>query len=813
MSLFKKILSLLLALCLTATLLIPVTAASITPGKAQTVTVVDDETPVILSFVPAASGHYVFYSYNSQGYDPYGYIMDANKELLIDGDDTEAGMDFSISCYMTAGKTYYLAATCYAGSAKYTVQIDALPSLTAIAFERDTYEGRICGVAYPKINFYPENGARETVTMVSSNEQVVRIGDEGDFYFGIPGTAIVTATSQSGLTATCTVTVETPQALDPDTRWTFDASKGVQYLRFVAPSDGWYGICSEGDEIDPRVEVLDASLEELAQDDHSLRQGNFFAPFYLNAGQLCYLGFYVSDDSTGTAQITLRKLSSATAIQFPDDHITAYPDTLCWLTPLFVPRISIPEELTWHSSNEDVVYVDQTGHTSFLQPGRAVITVTSETGKTGSVDITVLNAPNDTTLTAWGICGPNLQWTLNKKGTLTITGQGDMYELYNNNSHWDRYSDQIKQVVFPKQITSIGYGAFLSCTQLTQITLPESIQSIDSGAFGHCYSLSKVTLPQKLDYFGYEIFDYCVSLEQINLPEGLKRLPNATFRGCVSLKSITLPGSLISIGDEAFSGCSLETVNLPRSLKTLGYGAFAGNPLTRITLPEGLTELRNYAFVNCCLEELTIPASVTGLGSGFVTGNDLHTLRFLGNAPIFAQDAFDYLTTTVYYPAGNRTWTQAIRRDYGGSVTWIPEGDPGSTLSGNAPRNATLVLSQDAAPVETVTVQDGIYRIGQLQPGRYTLTVSAQNYVTRAYEITVTDKDVTQEVTLHLIGDVDGNGKVNIGDVAKINAHVKGTSILTDAYLLQCANVNGGKLNIGDTASLYAHIRGTKKLY
>jgi hypothetical protein len=31
--------------------------------------------------------------------------------------------------------------------------------------------------------------------------------------------------------------------------------------------------------------------------------------------------------------------------------------------------------------------------------------------------------------------------------------------------------------------------------------------------------------------------------------------------------------------------------------------------------------------------------------------------------------------------------------------------------------------------------------------------------------------------------------------------------------MILCANVNGGKLNMGDVSTLYAHIKGTKKLY
>lgn len=812
MKITKKLLSLTLALSLLTGLLIPVSAAQITVGQPQSVTVVDDETPAILQFIPTKSGYYHFYSYNSQGCDPYGYIMDADKELLTEGDDTENGMDFSISCYMTAGSTYYLAATCYSGSAQYTVQIEALLSPTSMTFDRDSYVGSICGYLYPQILFYPLNSAQEEVTLSSSNEKVVRIGEFGDLYLGIPGTATVTATSLSGLTATCTVTVEVPPALPLDTPWTFDAALGEQYLSFTAPSEGWYGIRSEGDEIDPWIEVLDTSLEGLVQDDETLPGDNFFAPVYLKAGQLCYIGLH-SNNNTGTAQVILEKLSAPTGIDLPDDRITGYPDTVCWITPVYAPQISIPETLTWKSSNEDVVYVDQLGYVSFLEPGNAVITVTSESGKTDSVAVTVLPSPTGTNLTDWGICGPNLQWQLTNTGTLTITGSGDMYPLYNNDSHWDDHSEQITNVVFPNTVTSIGYGAFLFCTELTEIELPDSVRSVGGSAFSNCYALTRVKLPAQLDSLGAYVFDYCVALEQVNLPEGLKRLPLATFRSCSSLTQITLPKSLVSIDDQSFAGCPIEAIDLPEGLKTIGFGAFSATALTEIALPEGLTELRDYALVNCFLEELTLPSTVTKLGCGFVSGNELHTLRFLGDAPEFDEYALDFLEITAYYPAGNRTWTEDVRQNYGGTVTWEPEGNPGVTLNGSINTDATLTLSLEGEIIETLTATNGSYTFFGLQPGTYTLTATAQNYVTRTYTITVVDKDLTQEVKLHLIGDVDGNGKVNIGDVAKINAHIKGTALLTDAYMLECANVNGGKLNIGDSASLYSHIRGTKKLY
>ena len=152
-------------------------------------------------------------------------------------------------------------------------------------------------------------------------------------------------------------------------------------------------------------------------------------------------------------------------------------------------------------------------------------------------------------------------------------------------------------------------------------------------------------------------------------------------------------------------------------------------------------------------------------------------------------------------------------------TTEIAVPSQGITLSGTAATGAegdtTIELISDGAVIATVTASgaEGTYSIENVAAGTYTLKVSKANHVAREYTVTVADQDLTQNVKIHLIGDIDGNGKINVGDVAKLNGHIKGSSILTDDYQLLCANVNGGSLNMGDTASLYAHIKGTKKLY
>lgn len=64
------------------------------------------------------------------------------------------------------------------------------------------------------------------------------------------------------------------------------------------------------------------------------------------------------------------------------------------------------------------------------------------------------------------------------------------------------------------------------------------------------------------------------------------------------------------------------------------------------------------------------------------------------------------------------------------------------------------------------------------------------------------------------MGDVSGDGKINIGDVSKVFAHVRKKNNLTDEEALASADVNGdGKINLGDVARIFAHVRGKNPLF
>jgi hypothetical protein len=141
----------------------------------------------------------------------------------------------------------------------------------------------------------------------------------------------------------------------------------------------------------------------------------------------------------------------------------------------------------------------------------------------------------------------------------------------------------------------------------------------------------------------------------------------------------------------------------------------------------------------------------------------------------------------------------------------------GHTISGTVESTGSgpvkLELFKDGVLLQTLNTSDHRYRFQNLAAGSYILRVSALHHVPRDYTVSTGSDPVTLALKTSLLGDVNGDGKVNVADTARIYSHVKQSTVLTDEYHLACGNVNGGKLDISDVAILYSHIKGTKPIY
>ena len=161
---------------------------------------------------------------------------------------------------------------------------------------------------------------------------------------------------------------------------------------------------------------------------------------------------------------------------------------------------------------------------------------------------------------------------------------------------------------------------------------------------------------------------------------------------------------------------------------------------------------------------------------------------------------------------GNRT-TLTV-----GYTVPVASGVRGQVVSFHDGSDVTVSLFADGSAQSqyTTTVPAGeksggkytaVYDIPEVAPGTYTMKVMKNNHVTREYTVTVGAENVTQDVKIHLKGDITGDGKVNTFDIVKMNLHAKKKTELT-GYELLCGDITGdGKVNTFDIVKANLHAK------
>lgn len=238
-----------------------------------------------------------------------------------------------------------------------------------------------------------------------------------------------------------------------------------------------------------------------------------------------------------------------------------------------------------------------------------------------------------------GTCGENLTWNFDQStGTLTISGEGAMEDypfsaLEEYKAPWYTFRDMIKTVVIEPGVTDIGDCAFLENPTMTSLTIPDTVTEIGSGAFSDCTALKSLYIPDSVTHIRGFAFSACTALEEIRLPATLESFAEA-FTGCTALQTIVFPEGLKEISWDSFRGC--------------------GN-----------------------LRSVVIPASVTTVRGAFGECYSLRTVVFMGNAPDYCYNALYGINATVFYPAGDDTWTADKKDGMGYTLAWVPVDDPG----------------------------------------------------------------------------------------------------------------------------------------
>lgn len=350
------------------------------------------------------------------------------------------------------------------------------------------------------------------------------------------------------------------------------------------------------------------------------------------------------------------------------------------------------QEVTWHSSNDNIATVDDKGLVTGVGLGTATITATAKLGSgvTGSCKITVTQPVTSITLSPASaslevgknlVLTPTVQpdaatnkkvtWRSSDKTIATVSDTGEVHGSGLGTADITALAQDGSGVkatcsvtVYPKPPAEFTYEHNLVGITITgytgsaaEVTVPGEIEGkpvtrIGDNAFSEKTGITRVVLPGSIRSIEFKAFSGCSSLVSINLPEGLLTLVGRAFWGCGQLSGITLPQSLTSIDWGVFEHCSsLTNLKIPDGVTKIGPRAFYGcSSLSAVGLPPGLTEIEGGLFLDCTsLAGITIPDGVTSIGlSAFQECKSLNRITIRSHVTSFGEKAFGGSPVTIY---------------------------------------------------------------------------------------------------------------------------------------------------------------------
>ena len=263
---------------------------------------------------------------------------------------------------------------------------------------------------------------------------------------------------------------------------------------------------------------------------------------------------------------------------------------------------------------------------------------------------------------------------------------------------------EIKDLVIPDSVTSIGDYAFYNCVGLTSVTIPNNVKSIGKYAFSGCSDLKSVHIT--------DIEAWCKIRFGSASSNPLSKA-NHLYMDGKEIKDFVIPNSVTSIGNYAFYSCSsLASVTIPNSVTSIGdYSFYSCFSLSSVNIPNSVTSIGDHAFENCSgLNSVIIPNSVTSIGQNAFDKADITTVFSQIEAPFkieekisdsrtFSQNTF--YNATLYVPKG--TIETYKRRTGWKDFSFIEEVDYARTYKLTYVVDSEVIKSYEVKICEVIT--------------------------------------------------------------------------------------------------------------
>ena len=360
--------------------------------------------------------------------------------------------------------------------------------------------------------------------------------------------------------------------------------------------------------------------------------------------------------------------------------------------------------------------------------------------------------------------------------------------------------------VVPSTVTILGDYCLHNCDNLTEVTIHDAVTEFGMNIFSYSDNIESIYVPDGVTKMGVTVFGQCSKLSSVHLPASLDTLPNACFYGCNSLIELTIPRNVKYVGDYCFSeSANLKTVifeegscvggfghdvfaecptieyfDMPNTVTTIGKSMFYMCPtLKRVHLSTSLTNMPYGTFFRCYeLTDLDIPGTVT-----LISNTSIQNCTAMKTLKIGDKDAPAGTTSIEHYALAH---CESIERlELGANL------DSLTYHSLQDMSNVKLAICWATTPPRCNEYGMGIrFSTTPLYVPKVALDAYREATMWNRFQTILPIEDV---------GDVNGDGNINIGDVTSLINYLLGG----ESDRVYYADVNlDGNVNINDVTTL-----------
>lgn len=416
----------------------------------------------------------------------------------------------------------------------------------------------------------------------------------------------------------------------------------------------------------------------------------------------------------------------------------------------------------------------------------------------------------------------------------------------------------LKSVTLPANLKKIETSFFSECKSLKSINIPSSVTVIESSAFSNCKSLVSVEIPASVKKVGHGIFNGCEKLRDVTFLGDVNNLDFRSFKGCSSLRYIHFSGRLGTVDSTAFDNTKLKTLYLDNqvAVSRISSKTACGNMLTHIktfAIKNNITYIPQYVKNNYTyVSEITFKGELYTLYSDHKCSwlydggkrcrvcdavndiaNHTHTYTSVVTPPSCDEQGF----TTYTCGCGESykgNYTQALGHSYIETILVKATCTTKGIIRYSCERCPEEILGNYIDPLNhtytsTITpptcIEQGYTthtcECGDTYVDSYT-SPKGHAYIESVIPPTETEQgytlhtckdcgdtymdNYTDPVPQYLKGDINGDGRVNNRDAARLMQYLAGWDV---EYVETALDVNGdGRINNRDAARLMQYLAG-----